>query len=751
MAITNHRIVTGVAGGESGILNVGTGADVTWPTTGNPSLAATGLYYTTAEGTGGVINLTTASDRGTHYAWGAQGDGDSKPDWATGPGYIELPAAATNQRVMFLNETDLNAITSGQWTDGFDVTIGIQFAVSGTYNPGTVPQNNNTAISIMQPATDSATHAQVRVQSRNVEGFQPGVEFTFGAYTGTYTITGGSSSSDPMVHIPYNQWVQLRVHWMRATDATSNNGTIRVWLGDQMICHHTGADAWFVAAVNMGRLAGLLSGYSTAITGCKIRYCPPIKVRVVPEADLVPEGSWSENTRQGRDLRRFYSCLVAGPGSHWSFSGTATTPTTGTNYSVSGVNPLRRRFVIPGTASQTFLMEYNGFVWTGDAADSPVGPDGRVWYRFTDLYTANNCDFDITIDGNASPTALHTISLNASTDDLVVDGVQLASSLATSRRYELLVGIGTANTAVILNDVTETSKNATMLGSWVVTTFSGTGRWDGTQLGSFSVSGTYAGSVSAEVGPVGIYAKLRVVECDSFVSAAANGASPVLATTANHMGIYLVNAEDRIVAGGYDPIPQTGGKSGMAVALLLGRSGGRLSESETHFWPEMTGYQIHGLLVSGVINDVSAASDTFDEADDNAEAIANRIVDWCDWCVDSGGTATVFEGINAASGSATGSYTNLAMSVPGVVWSKLPNKLRAQGYASGKVFHAPAFGYIIGNPTSADGIHPLAAASRNAMLSNHRALQDAKGSPGNNADGSVGFTSSGGSRSDRHG
>jgi hypothetical protein len=169
---------------------------------------------------------------------------------------------------------------------------------------------------------------------------------------------------------------------------------------------------------------------------------------------------------------------------------------------------------------------------------------------------------------------------------------------------------------------------------------------------------------------------------------------------------------------------------------MLARSGARLSESETHYWDNLTGFEFHGLLLGGVINDVTAANDTFAEADTQTDAIADRIVDWCDLCVASGGTSVVFEAINAAAGSLTGSHTNIAMGEPGLVWSKLPARLRAKSYPQGGVFHAPAFNYIIGGASS-DGIHPLAAVSRNIMLSNHRAIEDAKGTPGHHSDGSV--------------
>lgn len=726
MAITDLRIVSGDGTGT------GTGAAVTWPTSGNPSLAVTGLFYTNAEGTG-FTTLTTPSDRGIHYAWNAQGDGDDQPSWATGPGYVEVPVARTGEFVEFLTQTVIGTLTAGQMQDGIDITVGIQFAVSGTFVAGTTPQNNNTAISFME-GDATAQSFQMRAQSRNVGGFAPGIALSWGDYTGTETVgfsVGGSSSSEPMVMLGYNKWYQLRVRWKRSTGAAADDGATQVWINGQQVYRATGCDNFYGAVGNLARLLGLGSSYSTAITGCKIRYCPPVKVRSVPDADLAPDWYWQDNTADDRDLRRWYPCLYSGAGSPWTFSGTATLPALGTVYTSSGNNPGRTRFVIAGTAAQTFTLT-SPTLWSGTVGDSPLGSDGWVWLRFSDLYHVNACDFTVTINGPSA--AIHTIDLKASDNKLYIDGVEKQASVATSTRYEILVGLKAGQTVVLLHDLTTTSKSSSMIRKYAVTN-----SWTANGLGTVTIAGTFSGSVSAEVGPIGAYARLRVVECDSYISAAAATVSPTFATASQRIGQYWNQGCDTTVPNGWDPCPTTGGLAGIDIALCLARSGGKLSESEANFWPNLTGFPVHGLLIGGVVNDITAANDTSSEAWTEANTLADRIVAFATWCVNSGGTCVIGDTLNLASGSGTGSYTTFSLSEPNMVAKVLPQKLSDAAVLDGRVTHANSAAMLEQNTDyqSSDGVHPSANGARAIAVNTHHAAKAAQSFTGYNTNGTV--------------
>ncbi|MDI1342510.1 MAG: hypothetical protein PSV22_00205, partial [Pseudolabrys sp.] len=297
MAITNKRIVTGTAGAG----NVGTGADVTWPTTGNPSLANSGIYYTGAEGAG-YVNITTAANRGDFLPWDTT---NPKPAWATGSSFVRTPAAATGQIFVAMNNADcvaLNSVApSGGDAAAIDFENGILFTVgfrwytdpaTFSYLAGSLsPAHNPGALSMHEFQINGGTSLyQLRTNPYNVGGFKPSVLFSNGVYSpGVSTILdgkGGFSSAQPNAHIEFNEWHLLQVHVRRSTTDVANDGRIRVYIDGQLVMETTGADVWSTDGSRHGMFLGLLSGYSAARTGMRLDYCAPIKVQIVPESDL---------------------------------------------------------------------------------------------------------------------------------------------------------------------------------------------------------------------------------------------------------------------------------------------------------------------------------------------------------------------------------------------------------------------------------------------------------------------------------
>ena len=748
MAITNHRIVTGTAGGSLGITNVGSGADVTWTgaVTTYPTLASAGLYYATADGTA-LINLAASNAaRGTYYAWNTQGD-DPQPVWATSPGYFELNSGVIGHFVEFIANSALTALTSGQ-QDGLEITFGLGLAINGAYVSGSNPGNAPTlSTSIINQTIDTGgsgaeTNFQMGLTARNSAGFHPGwgVDMALLA-VGTETVSypvGGGTSAIPAMMLSYGDMAKIRIHWDRASSDVATDGTVMIFVNDVLMHKSTGASLYVTAQGYLARLCGIGSGYGTALTGTKIRYCGPIMVRTVPNADLDATLSppWSINTTRNYDLRRWYAAKFANVsgstyGAPWTISGTATLPSVGTAYSSTGTIPGRSRFVIAGTSSQTFSIVTNAPVWTGGVTDDPRGEDGRVWYRFTDIYGANNCDITATIVGNSG--TLHTVQVKTSTTSLVVDGVTLNASLAASKRFEVFLGIGVGNTCVFLHEVTSDNFAATTLKRYSVSN-----TWTGASLGTVTIAGTFSGSVSAEVGSFGAYSRFRFYAVDSYMAAEANALTPKLHGLGSRSSSYMGQGQDITVPGGYDPLPYgNDGLVGYSVCALFARSGNRLSQFMTYLAPELTGSPaIHGILYCGVCNDVTQANATYDATYADAVTIADRQIDFIDLVTSTSGTCAIVDAPNIETGSGSGAWTTRAMTVPGIVATLMPELIRQQNYPNGRVRHIQARMIYHANDSvmDADGIHMDTA---QWVINMHDAAVRAEGRTGYNADGSV--------------
>ncbi len=749
MAITDHRIVTGTQGAG----NVGTGADVTWSgdVTTYPTLASSGCYYTTAEGKTEVDLAASNAARGTYYAWNTQGD-DAQPEWATSPGYFELPVGATSAFVQFISSTVLNALTSGQ-QDGLEVTFGLGLAVGASFVAGSVPAVVSAGITTRILCSDDVGGAGTTGfilgwSTRNARGFHPawGVDLV-GLTPGTENraaVVAGNGTTHPYDMIPYGKFAKIRLHWDRAANSTSNDGTVMVFVNDVLVQTMTGADLWVATQTYLSRFCGIGSQYSAAIGGTKIRYCGPIKVRTVPVADLQADldPKWSIQKTRRHDLQRWYSGAFANVssagtyGAPWSISGTATLPTVGTNYSSGGVYPGRSRLVIAGTSAQTFLISLEKDVWDGTSGSDPRGSDGRVWLSFPDIYHGNNSDITVVVPDLSG--TIHTIQIKASTATLVVDGVTLGTGLDTSTRFQLLLGMKAGSTCVVLYDVTSTNFHGESLRVYNVSN-----SWAGTGLGKPSIAGTFAGSTSAEFGGLGVYRRLLALYVDSFVSESPSAPSPKIHGFGSNCGAVLPCAQDITVPDCYDPVPYSGGGiTGMSIALMFARSGNRLSQFDTHMRTEAAKIPgLHGLLLGGVVNDVTQSHATLADAIANAATIETRMLNWMSLHATSGGTTIVVDPPDVEAGTMTGSWTTYSMQVPGMVADRLAKSIPEQSFAD-TVTHCrirPLY-HTADGVVSGDGIHPsgsTAWGTQKIVLLMHlsRSIQIAQS--GTNADGTV--------------
>lgn len=762
MAVTNHRIVTGTAGGATNALgdsfsNVGSGADVTWPTSGNPSLANTGFFYTNAEGTSWT-NLTTASDRGTHYAWGAQGNGDSKPAWATGPGYVEIaPSAATpNSRVEFISQAIATSIggTASNLSNGFTVTFGFQWVINGTYTADTTPAHNvGTGGGLVALLEDdhAATSFALQFVTRNVGGIAPGIyAYPNSAYTGTETvasIVGGLNSAYPMASLGFNKWYQITVRWMQATNSTSNDGKVFLYINGQLVATCTGADTWMSAATRVGKLCALFYPYTTCPSTVKFRYCGPVMVRTVPSADVAAtiRPLWHDNVTDDRDIVRHYPAAFANPstdatltGAPWNASGTVgTLPTIGTHYGSGGTFMGRRRFVVAGTAAQTFALDLNWNIWDGDAEDSIIGPNGWTHLSFNDIYAVADGTVQWIIK-HSDGSALHDFEIDEVANTFSIDGVVVQSGLASAHRWQVVVSMKAGQSVFILHDLTLNTKSAAMVRS-----YSTTNTWTADGLGQPHCNVTYGASESIEIGGLSVFRRNRIIEADSFTSSAAHTTTPEYHCAAQRCGQYWNQACDFTVGNGYDPCPLSGGFDGVDICMCLARSGGKLSESETHFWSALANCpDLHGILQCGVVNDATASAASDAAALAIAESIAARAVRFARLCVRTSGTAIIIGAPDIIAGSLSGSYTAYAKTIPDLYNSIVGEYIAEARLDDGKVWWLPVADCIPPNVVvvSSDGIHPSGSTDygdRWIVLYAHILKSILPSLPGYNADGSV--------------
>jgi hypothetical protein len=542
MAISDKFIVTGITGGEGGLVNVGTGRNVTWPTTGNPSFANAGLYFTTAEGAS-AVNITTAADRGVLKPWGV-GFADAKPWWATGPGYLECPAAATGRRFSMISDTEANALNS-ELTDGagqaeidFEggllFTVGFQIytdptLIQHTAEPTITPANAPGMQSMHEVVNGSGSAlGQLRINPQNAGGFRPGCLIANGAYGPPHredwlatNIIGGYG------HIPFNRWYPLQVWIRRATTNGGNNGEIRWYLGGTLVSRVTDVNVW--VATNNWRLqhwASLLSGWTTARTGVQFRICAPLKIQAVPEADL-PDAlitNWKENQDLGIDLARHWPALApVYPLTRTVVSGSPTAPVFGRELNIGGVRPGIAELPLAGPADAEQMIEFPP-VWKGTALDnsSPFGrggwthislncfnPNGtRVAYR-----VRNAAD-----DGNITEVVFD----DSGTGTFTVNGVTVLSgrtALPARSNWQIVLHIKPGDARVTLVRLTDPA-----LSTGLGRTFSTTCTYvEGTAIGKPQVAARNIGALTARVSGVTVNRENRIVIGNSFTGAMSAG------------------------------------------------------------------------------------------------------------------------------------------------------------------------------------------------------------------------------------
>lgn len=537
MAISDKIIVTGTAGGEAGMVNVGTGRNVTWPTSGNPTFALTGvLFVGTDNGGVSAVNITTAADRGTLKPWGT--GADAKPHWATGPGFVECPQSVTGRRFSLISDSEAAALNSeltdglGQaeidFEGGYLFTVGFQLytdpsTIQHTAEPTITPANAPGMQSMHEFVNGGgSTLGQFRINPTNVGGFRPGALIANGGYTSQGEDWLPSNQGSPYGHLCFNEWYPLQVWIRRATSNGANDGEIRWYLGKTLVSRQTGVNIW--VATNAWRLehwASLGSGWNTARTGLQFRWCAPLKIQAVPEADL-PNAlidCWQRNTELGLDLRRLWpvQCPVY-PITLTTVTGTPTVPTFGRTINAGGVFPGICELPLAGDAGEEQMIEFPA-VWDGDSDTTPFGPDG--WTHISlNTFFPNGGRLAFRVRNAADSANIAEVVFDDSgTGSFTINGVSTLTGrtdLPEKKRWQIVLSLTAGETRVTLvNQTTDSLTDATLCKVFT----SANTYVAGTAIGKPQASGRNVNAMCVRAGSCSVHAEYTVTVGDSFTSA----------------------------------------------------------------------------------------------------------------------------------------------------------------------------------------------------------------------------------------
>jgi len=721
-----------------------------WPTSGTPTNANSGLLID-----GGTAD-NAISQAGTFNAWSTASRRDTQPANVTSASFVELSSTGTCfQTILQASVTDADFMT------GVMMDYWVQFKLQSAYSESTPTPPNNTIEEIWE-VLDAGTGGSadnlfaLRINSRNIKGFAPGLYLSCVAQSVTSAnlnpsgIPTGGSSSYPASHLRLDEWYNVKV-WMKAASTTSaNDGKLRIWFNDVMVfATDVGDTLWAASSPQRWRFLQALTGFG-GVTGLRVRYAAPIRVRVMTEADIeAPDQSyWQANTDLNYSIRRHWSAKHTGYGTPWTISGAlaASVPARGTNYSSGGVQPGSSYLAIPVTAGNGVNLDTPD-VWDGSTCDPRDSSTGLTHVVFQDImpaaassitgrvFTANNTDEII------------NWQIDASGGTFSVNGVEVYTGLSDNIRWKVIVTIGGGRCTVTLQDQTSTSFSSTSMRSADYAYQSG--YIDGDPIGKARILPVGSSSETVHVGSVSVYARLDAMMVDSYCSANA-GSTPAYQCLGQRIGQNFNQHADATVPGGYDPIPYTGGLAGIDFAICAALSGAKLSEFITNVVPQISAIRgVRWFLFGGVVNDIPASGSitTMANAWDAAYTIADREVSFIRWATARGHKVYITDGWNLAdSGSTFNGAANLyRRKIPGMVATIIKAAIADGRFPNGLVSYIPTDWAVDGNATSidSDGVHPASGYDSYQVRAFHDAYANVPSLPGFNADGSVTRNASG--------
>jgi hypothetical protein len=730
-----------------------------WATSGTPTNATLGLLVDVGTTDGGTPQA------GTFTPWSTATRRDTQPSGVTSASFVELSSTG------FCNQTILqDSVTDSDFATGVMMDYWMQFKLHSAYDEATPTPPNNT-IEELWEVTDGGAGGTggalfyLRANSRNVVGFAPGVYLTVAGQTlaaadwNAASLRAGAGTTIPTGNLKLDEWYRVKVWMKRSATTSSNDGKLRVWINDVMIVSTDVADAFWAASPTQQRYTFLrmFNGWG-GITGIRLRYAGPVRVRVMDEADIeAPDQShWEANTELDYSLRRHWSAKYTGYGTPWTISGAlaASVPARGTNYSSSGVQPGGSYLAIPVTAGNGVNLDTPN-IWDGSTCDPRDSESGLTHVVFQDIMAAAGAAITGTVYTSNNTDTIVTWQVDATAGKFYVNGAEVYTGLSDSIRWKVICTIGGGRCTVTLQDQTSNSFSATSCRSADYAYQNG--YTDGAAIGKARIVPVGASSETIHVGAVSVYARLDAPLVNSYWSADA-GSTPAYQCLGQRYGQNLNQHDDSTVPGGYDPVPYAGGITGIDMGLNMALSGAKLSEFVTHVMPTISAIRgVRWFLIGDDVNDIPASGAITNMA--NAWDAANTIVDRKEtvisWAIARGHQVYVGDSLNLANASTfAGAANSYRRKIPGMVAQLLLARLSRLSNTQGKVFYVPTQWAVDGNDTSiAPGdIHPANGYDTKVIRAAHDSSVNITDMPGWSTDGSVDSTSSSSnSRSDRHG
>lgn len=706
MAITTINSVTGAA----------------WPTSGAVSAGTLGANIT---GGDGFVNGS-----GTHAAWDSSDPKTTKPTWSDSAGYVIWTNPGTSTKGAFelcaYTGSAATALTYGG--NGVEISFGLQLRLA-SFTESTTPANDTTRY--LTSTTDTGGTGdlpfQIKIISRNIEGFKPGWYLAYYGQTSatfyTADVQGGGNTSYPPCHLAFDEWYQIRMRYKPSAGAASNDGEFYLYVNDVLVMKSVTIDGGFNTASYVGSFLAALFTYGAAFTGVTVCTCGPHLARTYPSSDqtsaALQSNPWAINTTRGFDLRRNYHTYFSGNGSHWTTSGTLSVPATGTRLSTSGTYPGQAYFPISATVGDSAILDTPS-LWGGLVADTPFGSDGYAHISFNGFMAGTGSNITGTVYAADNTTELFSFKVDSSTGLFYVNGVSTGYAVVDSHWYGITASLTGGSVYFLVTD----RSNDTLTTAIAYSTSATTTYQTGQAIGKARITATGGAIETIRVMGVTVSARHTLCVGDSYASSNANSASPEYHVTAQRMGLYWNASCDGTVPCGYDPTVYAGGFTGVNLTNNLARSGSKLSEFMSNVKPYLGSMAPSRILVMGYdVNDIPASVTTMAAAWTAAEAIATRKVEFCQWAAGRGHTVVVTDGFNLADAGSTfnGTGNYFRRKIPLMVSRILPNILRKTRGIEGKVTYVPSSALVDGNATtmSTDGVHGATAYERQAIRAIH--------------------------------
>lgn len=375
--------------------------------------------------------------------------------------------------------------------------------------------------------TDSGTKLRTELRIRN-NSRDPGLAINITEFLtgGTNEALNGVGSSGMQAAMAFGEWTEFCVHLFK--DAT--NGFYAFYLNGVLVARQTGLDT---STLTSGALAAQWTMSPGATAGIRWDLCGTLEnwgtdaVEIRPRHSLRPSSSFVARVDLCRWINDSAASVPVRPMGLYlrRVSGTATlTPTA---YASGGVNPLRYRVVVGGSAADVAVWE------TIDPLGAPVyNALGDCTVLFPMAYIASSTASLTLAIRNATDTAdIASVNLDGATAQFR-EGTTNKQAITNADRYQVCIHLSQdGSVTYTLVDQTKDLSAGQILYSGTLT------GWTPQELGRVRFSAV-RGSSDVQCEGVVMARWWDLPVCDSMVAANTNGLTPVMAA-ATHVAASL--------------------------------------------------------------------------------------------------------------------------------------------------------------------------------------------------------------------